>query len=260
MKKQYLIIGLLILIVAVAVAMKFGGITGDNGNVDTNTETAEILPVDGDPVEVTMEFYKQWLDAVWDTTTDPYLSGLATSPVISDDVQAKLEITRKNMGIGLDPVLCQSVTPEKIGAKSLSQLVNDAMVMVVARGGDTKSPDQAVVTLGVANGEWQITDITCASGESAPEREFAFDREGFLLKGVPPQLNPDFWYLVFEENGEAGHVAPLSFNASSICISAEGSESACDPNQFINPSKAHVQGGMTESGAVVQRIQISSQD
>lgn len=258
MKKQYLIIGILILIVVIGASILMGLVGG--GNVDTKNDVSEVEEVTGDPVDITMEFYKQWLSAVQDPATNPFLLGLTANPVISDEVQAKLEAAREDIGTGLDPVLCQSVVPEKIGAKSLSKLDNKAMVMVIARGGDTKSPDQAIVTLDVVKNTWQITDITCASGESAPEQEFAFDKEGFLLKGVPPQLNPSFWYLVFEENGQAGHVAPLTFEATSMCISPEGNEGVCDPDQFTNPSKAHVQGGMTEAGAVVKRIQMFNEE
>jgi hypothetical protein len=124
----------------------------------------------------------------------------------------------------------------------------------LARGLEERSPNVAVVTLGGDTGEWLITDIRCAQGESGPEREFSFDREGHLLKSVPPPLNPDYWHLVFEENGINGHTAPLFFDESSTCVALDGTEATCNTDNFVDATKALVQGEMTESGVEVKRV------
>ena len=208
-------------------------------------------------VDVVNEFYGAWLEAVQSTDTDPYQAGLSTDVLLSDSVRTYLVTAQQEEGgLNRDPVLCVSSVPPRVGARSIFISDTSAEVQVLGRGSEEKTSEYAVVSLTAVDGMWQISDIACMSGETAPEQEFAFDREGFLLKGVPPQMDPDFWYLVYEENGKDGHIAPLAFDTDSVCISPDGSERVCDPSQFVNPSPARVQGGMTESGAVVQRIQM----
>jgi len=251
--KKYIIAGVVLLAVLAGAWFMFAPTSTTNkGGEDDSLKAPE-----DDPIDITVGFYKLWLAAVQDVETDPYKAGLSTDAVLSDSVRTYIVDSQRNGAVlEHDPVLCLSSVPEKIRAKLIFTSNISAEVQVLGRSGVEKTPEYAVVGLKAVDGKWIINTISCVYGESAPEREFAFDQEGFLLKGVPPQLNPDFWYLVFEENGEAGHFAPLSFDAASICVSTEGNEGTCDPNQFINPSKAHVQGGMTEAGAVVQRIQM----
>lgn len=205
-----------------------------------------------DPVDVVADFYSAWLSAVRSTSTDPHQSELTVDPSLSTGMRARLE----NLGtdVAVDPVLCQAVVPERIRTKSVFVTEDSAQILVMPRGeGVTK---QSLVALAVIDGAWQITDITCTDGESAPERAFDFEREGYLLKdSVPPPLDSQYWHLVFEENGQAGHTAPLFFDASSICIAPDESESTCDPSQFTEAAKVRVQGDMSESGATVKRLQ-----
>ncbi len=257
MKQQYIIIVVVLVVIIVgAVVWKNNAPT----STSENTASTEEIASAGDPVEATVAFYKQWLEAVQDNTLSPYTSGVLENPILSSDVRSYIENAKETGGpAGVDPVLCQSVTPEKIRAKATFVLDDTAEVMVLGRGQGTKSSEQAAVRLEVIDGAWKITNIGCYAGESAPEREFTFEKEGFVLKGVPPQLNPEYWYLVFEENGEAGHTAPLLFDAESICVTTDESEAVCDPEQFVNPSKAFVQAQMTEAGAQVKRLQFMAQ-
>ena len=254
--KKYISTGVVLLMVLVGVWFMLAPEVHESENqVAVSSAPTE------EATDITSEFYKSWLVAVQSTTTDPYQAGLSTDQLLTDNVRTYLVDAQKDAEVSMiDPVLCLSFVPKRIGVKSIFASDTSAEVQVLARGNDDKASEYAVVGLIAVEGKWKIDAIACMFGESAPDREFPFDREGFLLKGVPPQLDSNFWYLVFEENGKAGHVAPLTFDSSSVCISPEGSESVCDPNQFVNPSQAHVQGGMTEAGAIVQRIQMLGEE
>ena len=107
------------------------------------------------------------------------------------------------------------------------------------------------------DGLWEIADINCTSGEEAPDQgEFTFDREGFLLKqSVPPPLDPQFWYLVFEQEGTPGHTAPLLLGDESTCVN-DDREGSCSDDMLGEALRAHVQGNLTEAGVDVARIEI----
>ena len=92
--------------------------------------------------------------------------------------------------------------------------------------------------------------------EEAPQREFSFERTGNLLKSDVAPLDPDLWYIVFEENGEKGHVAPLYFDDTSMCKAADGSEVVCNPDQFTNAADAVVKGEMSEAGVQVKLVEL----
>jgi hypothetical protein len=112
-------------------------------------------------------------------------------------------------------------------------------------------PEQAIVTVTAQDGGWYISGIRCTPGEVPPEREFSFDNTGFLMKNVPPPLDATRWYLIFSENGEDGHFAPLDFGPESMC-----GDAVCDPSTFREQAEAHVQGEMTETGVVVKKVEI----
>lgn len=230
----------------------------NNKNNETPIETVDTsaaVPVE-DPLDTVLTFYNDWLQAEQSTTTDPIQAGLLDSQVLTPEVRANLEkaLAEKSEG-SLDPVLCQPIVPVRIGAKVLFALDMQAQIMVLARGGEEKSAYQAVVTLKAVEGTWRISEIACTHGDVAPEQEHDFEREGFLLKSVPPPLDSQYWHLVYEENGQLGHTIPLFFSSESICISANGSESGCDPAQFTEAAKVLLQADMTEAGAQVKRIQ-----
>lgn len=222
----------------------------DSTTVENGPETTT-----EDPLDVTIDFYNEWLVAVQSTSTTPVDAGLLASPRLSEGVRTKLEATLNNEGMP-DPVLCEPVTPERMGGKVLYALPTEAQIQMLPRGNTERTGAQAVVSLVVQNGAWVISDIYCSTGEVGPEREYSFEQEGYLLKSVPEPLNSDYWHLVFEQNGQGGYTAPLFFDAESICISQDGTEAVCNPDTFIEPAAAYVQAEMTEAGANVKRIQL----
>lgn len=206
----------------------------------------------GDPVDIVFDFYKPWLAAAQSTTTDPYAEGLAKWPLLGKDLRAKIRDAQRTEG-AVDPVLCQTDVPENFSMRIVHTSEETTEILVMARR--SASPEQAIVTLNALNGGWYIHDIRCTPGEVAPEREFSFDTEGRILKSVPPPLNSEYWHLVFEENGQPGHHAPLFFSPESICVAMDGTPGTCDLSIFMEAAKARVQGQMTELGVNVVRLQ-----
>jgi len=255
MKKQHIIFWVIAAVVVIGGLIWFG----NNGSDDSGTDGDKVKEMTlGDPTDIVSDFYKEWLEAVKDEARDPYDSDLVKAAVLGQAVKDRMnDKLDTSYGIELDSVLCQEFVPERIGVKAVFVGDTKAEVMVLARGGETKSPNRAIVTLDAEDGEWKITKISCASGESAPEREFTFERDGYLLKSVPAPLNSDNWHLVFEENGEEGHTVPLFFDFESTCIASDGGESVCAVNALVEPTKAFVQGQMTEAGLSVKRITFS---
>ncbi|MAZ29842.1 hypothetical protein CL655_01000 [bacterium] len=225
---------------------------GRGGEVLQPTQPAgEQTPPAVDPIDVVLDFYNPWLDARLSTTTNPYDAGLAESSVLGTAAQLYLADNRESE---VEPVLCQTVLPERVGAKPLFQQDFSAQVQVLSRGLPEKSPNYAVVSLTAVDGEWQISEIMCQSGESAPEREFSFEQTGQLLKSVPAPYNSEYWHLVFLTPGQPAGVVPLFFSAESTCVSADEIETTCNPEQFAETTKVTVQGQMTEAGAEVRYV------
>lgn len=244
---------LLLLAVAVVVGLVLMSLRVSNTvdqNLNQNSEVA------GDPLDEVTDFYNDWFDARQSTATDPYTLGLALDARLATSVQEYIQAADKNAE--KDPVLCLTQLPPRIGAKPVFKLDNSAQFVVLARGVGGVTPDRAVVDLETVGGAWLITKIECISGESAPEREFAFERTGYLLKYNEPPLDPNTWYIVYEENGEDGHIAPLFFTETSLCVNAGGEESVCQPDNFTNAIEATVKGGMSEAGVEVKRIEYSN--
>lgn len=204
-----------------------------------------------EPVDIVFDFYRPWLEAAQATTTDPYQAGLAKAPILGKELRAKIRAAQKEGG--LDPVLCQTTPPEDVALRVVVQSEVQSEILVTARR--STSTEQAIVTLLPLRGGWYINDIRCSPGEFAPEREFSFDTEGYILKSVPEPLNPEYWHLVFEENGKEGHYVPLFFSVESTCVAQDGVTEACVPDNFRDASKAHVKGQMTELGVNVARLE-----
>ena len=206
-----------------------------------------------DPMDIVLDFYTEWLDAVKSTSTDPYLAGLATRPILSETVQKKLEASRVSTEKELDPVLCQTNIPDRVTGRMVFQVDTRAQVLVMAK--DAILFEQSIVTLTRQNEGWYVSDIECYPGKSLEPRAFSFEREGYLLKQVPPPFDPTYWHVVFAENGEEGHAAPLFFGNESMCAVMQNDERMCDPTQFVEASKVHVYGQMTERGIEVVRLE-----
>ncbi|MEX2014136.1 MAG: hypothetical protein WD896_02155 [Parcubacteria group bacterium] len=204
-----------------------------------------------DVTDTVGNFYNQWLEATHQPlTADPNRATLAKSPILSEVLRTRL----KNYDTKPDPVLCQTVTPENISLMNVSENEDKAQVLVISK--DRKVTEQALVTLLRYGEGWYINDILCSPGEFEPEREFSFEKEGYLLKGsIPPPFNPVNWHLVFEENGKLGNVVPLFFDSKSQCTSLDGNKSVCKPDQFTEATKVSVHGQMTERGVSVNQQQ-----
>ncbi len=249
MRTKIIIVALVVLAIAVIVFFNREGI-----NSETEPEVDGSPVPTEEPMDVTIDFYNDWLAARQSTTTNPIAAGFVERPVLSSEVRSYImDAESTPLPSGQEAVLCQLVTPERIGAKIMYQKELTAQVMVLARGGE-KSPYQAQVDLKAVGGQWQISKIFCSQGEVAPEREFGFDKEGYLLKSVPPPLDSNYWHLVYEENGVLGHTVPLSFNQDSVCLKTDGAMSVCDPTSFIEPTLVLVQAEMLETGAVVKKL------
>lgn len=235
-------------IIAVAVSLFNKG-----GNSSDGVSVVEIPQEDA--LDAAMAFFDQWLAETQSTTTDPFTSGLINSTRLSDEVRTMIQDKQVNKVEGdLDAVLCQMTVPERVGGKEVFKADTEAQIMILARGFETKSPYQTVATLSAVDGLWQITKIECLQGEVPPEREYDFERTGFLLKSVPAPYTAGNWHLIYEENGTPGHVLPLFFDTESICVAADGAETVCDPNQFIEPSEVLLQADMLDTGADVRRV------
>lgn len=244
MKKVIVLLVLVVAITVVALLMKGDGTPGQKGA----EENAEPVPTT-DPIDDVSDFYQAWLDAVKSPDIDPVTAELTQAPVLTATMQAQLAEKMQDTS-ELDPVLCQTAVPKKIGAKLIAQKNGEAQVMVIARG--EKMPGQATVTVIPRNGEWAINEIECSYGEQAPEKgEFNFEHEGQLLKSVPPPLDPDYWYLVYEVDGVMGYTAKLMFDEESMC-----GEQVCDPNTFSEASTAFVQGDVGEAGLMVKHLEL----
>lgn len=135
----------------------------------------------------------------------------------------------------------------------IHQKGDTASVLVTAKQPDITA--QSVFTLKGQGDGWYIEGITCYPGEFEAPREFTFEKEGFPLKNVQPPLDPQYWHIVFEENGEKGHAVPLLSKAESACVAVDGTKAVCDSNHFTEASKAHVYSQMTELGADVVRLE-----
>lgn len=209
----------------------------------------------GDPIDLTLEMMGQWRDNLAGTSSVS-LADFLEQPLFSPSLRTTLtEVTEAN---GLDPLLCQPEIPPRVVGRMVLQTETEAQVLVFARGLEMLAPQQSLVTLrGNGEGGWVIGSVACVLGETAPEVEFTFDRQGYLLKSVPAPYQAGEWHIVFEQNGQMGYVAPLSFTAESLCTEANGAEAVCVPDDFIEPSAALVRGEMTEAGVVVNQVRFS---
>ncbi len=205
-----------------------------------------------EPVDIILDFYNPWLEAVKSTSTSPYALGLATEKILTEELRTRLIDSEGRAETEIDPVLCQTTKPSRVTGRIVSEQENEVRVLVMAKEKELSA--QSVFTLKRHNDGWFIEDILCFAGEFDIPREFSFEKEGYLLKSVPPPFNPEYWHLVFEESGELGHVVPLSFTGESSCT-APDKNATCTPDQFTEAAKVHIYGQMTESGVTVTRLE-----
>lgn len=209
--------------------------------------------VAGEPLDIALNFYEEWLDARRAGDNEPFTRGLLAYEQVGDDLREKLsQFEGKLAADQEDPVLCQTQLPEGLRTIPVFKQDEAAQFLVTSKG----SPNQAIVTLAAKDGLWQITDISCGNGEQGPQGEFSFDKTGFLLKQVPAPLDSKYWHLVFEEAGVLGHAVPLHIGETTICANKDGSETTCDDNFLKETMPARVKGEMSESGVTVKRIEL----
>lgn len=212
--------------------------------------------VEGDPVNITLDFYESWMSARTVGDNEPFTQELVNVDYISQGVRDRVSEFNGRLGEeGLvDPVLCQIGVPE--GLRTLPVYKQDESAQVLVMSTTKGQAGQAIVTLAAKNNLWQITDITCGNAEQAPDREFSFDKSGFLLKQVPAPLDPNYWHLVFEEAGVLGHAVPLFIDSETVCILKDGTTSACGDDVLKETKPARVYGEMSESGVQVKKIEL----
>jgi len=242
------VLGLLVIVIIVGFYFK----NSYSGKPPVETIITQVVSKN-DPVDIVLDFYDPWLKAVKSTSTDPYVLGLATSSILSKELSTRLMSTQGRIETDVDPVLCQVTVPNGVNGRIVSQDANVARILITAK--DKSLTAQSVFTLKHLNDGWFIDAIDCSAGEFAPVREFTFDKEGNLLKGAKKPLDSKYWYLVFEENNQLGHFAPLFLGADSTCIAMDKSETVCSETQFSDTKKVHVYGQMTELGVEVKKIE-----
>jgi hypothetical protein len=253
-QKFYLPGAVILVLVALAAGSIYALMNGDGG-VDTQGGTEQVVSA-SDPLDIVLNFYGPWLEARQSTSTDPYALQLGNNPLLSESLRQQLMTAEGRAEGDIDPVLCQTTVPESIRARMVSESPDLARVLVNAK--DKTITAQSVATLKRFNDGWYIDSIACAPGEFEEPREFSFEREGNILKQVPAPYNPEYWHIVFEENGIPGHAAALFFGATSTCTNFDGSEAVCDPAQFIEGVKIRVVGQMTETGVDVVRLEFKN--
>lgn len=253
MKKQLvMLVGVITLIImAVVIWQTFGG--GSDLVVDP-ADDVQSAPV-GDPMDVTMELYGPWLDGLQSTSTTFNKTELLNRAPLTTDLRAELIAAPVGSDSEVDPVICQAQLPERIGVKTIFVSDTESQVIVVPRG--KRVPEQALVTLVAADGQWVISDIACSKGEVAPDVEYTFEREGHLLKqSLLPPLSSDQWHLIYTKDEVAGNAIPLLFDTGSMCVSLDGSEQVCNPDQLTEATAVVLQGAMQEAGVLVERMQL----
>ncbi len=206
-----------------------------------------------DAVDTVGTFYDQWLTAVKEpTTADPNRVTLIKSLLLSKELRDRLA-KESTADASPDPVLCQTKTPEKITTSRVFETDGAAQLLVMSR--EKNATEAAIVTLAKLDGGWFIDKIECSKGDIPPQREFSFEKEGFLLKGsIPKPFDPTKWHLVFEDSGVKGNVVPLLFDAQSQCTSLDGKKAVCKQAEFKEATKVFVQAQMTERGATVKNL------
>lgn len=236
----------------IIIAGLFALISGQRGT-DTIDEEPEVAtePFTNSGI---LDFYDAWIEARESLGDSGLPEELLSSPTLSPAMQLALrEGNEAFKTSGVDPVLCSSFVPTKVKSRNVFATDSEAQVIMYLNIDGASS--NALVNLAPMDGAWVITNIDCSSTEEAPDRgEFNFDREGNVLKqSLQTPFDSNRWHLIFEQNGTAGHIAPL-FTDSAVCFQ-NGSDVACS-DILYEPARVRVQGNMSEAGVDVVKIEV----
>ncbi len=247
--RQTIVLVLVVVIVGVLLAWLF--FNNSLGGFDVaNTQDEQEKT---DPLDVVVRLYSPWLSALQATSTEPDFGLLLSTAPVTPELRVRLQQQVDQPTSDVDPVICQPMVPERLGAKVVYITDEKAELMVITRG--NKVPELALYTLDWQDTDWIISDITCSRGELAPEQEYSFEREGNLLKdSLQPPLDSSKWHLIYTRDEVAGYAIPLEFTESSLCISDV--EAVCDLSILSEAAAVKVQGAMQESGVLVERLEL----
>ncbi len=237
--------------------------------VATDLNGDESTIKDTDPYDVVFDFYSDWLAYVHASGTPAANSALPGERFLTDAAKNALNeaILQTNTDVAI-PVICQITAPDSVRAKIVHEVDDRAEIIVYPRykTDNTSSSTNtttvsgfSLVNLEKIDGSWRINSISCSRGDIAPESEYSFEQEGYLLKNVPAPLDSNFWHLVFAENGVEGHTAPLLFTASSTCTIRDAAPEICNPESLVEANRAVVKGEMNESGVTVVSMTVTTE-
>ncbi len=237
-------------------ALLFRLLKDDQPNSPVVTEK-ENRGLAGESIDVALDFMEVWQEARISTTTNPYQENLTSIKPLSQAVSEMLKGTetafREN---GFDPVLCQSEVPSGFKVKPI--FANEAEAQLIIFPKEEKVGVQTIFTLKSQDSLWEISDITCGTGEQGPELgEFTFEQEGFLLKeSVQPPLNSEYWHLVYAQDGVLGYTAPLVLGTESQCLTTGNTAAVCSDSLLAEAMQVTVKGNLTEAGVEVKWIEL----
>lgn len=243
MQNQTRLIIISVIGLVVIVAGIFLIINRISGPSEQQVSTAE-------PVDIVLDFYESWAAASRDANTDPYQEGLLEEPLLGKDLRDRLADSKEQFENGVDPVLCQTTAPEVITARVSYVLDDEAQILILSR--DEGLGGQSVATLTKHNDGWYISDIACSAGEFGVDREFSFEKDGYVLKSSELQG----LYFIFAEDGVFGSAAPIVFGPESMCTDLEGNQSVCNADSFGEKTKAIIRGEMSETGVSVKQLEL----
>ena len=212
--------------------------------------------VEGEPINITLDFYEAWLSARNVGDNEPFTQALLSYEQIGPELRERLADFEGRLGeVEEDPVLCQAELPG--GLRTLPVFLQEESAQILVMSTTRGQSGQAVVTMEAKNNLWRITDITCGNAESGgPQGEFSFEKTGFLLKQVPEPLDSRYWHLVFQEAGVLGHAVPLFIDGDSVCVLRDGTTTACNDDVLKETEPAKVFGELGETGVQVKRIEM----
>lgn len=205
------------------------------------------------PIDVTLDFYEEWL-TIRQSASSTSQVRLPEMDVLTDELRVRLAESIAAVP-EIDPLLCTVAVPENILGQVVFATDTAAEVMVYGRNQET--PERSLATLNLTDNGWMITSISCSNGEVAPEVEFTFEQTGNLLKSslVAP-LDSSRWHLVYTRDEQSGYATPLYFDAASMCISSDGTQTVCVPDTLNEPQSATIKGEMTEAGIKVALLEL----